>query len=135
MAEYPSLAERLEAKVDRVGECWEWQGSKDRGYGLIRVQGRTRKAHREAYRIHRGDIPEGKDLDHLCRNKSCINPDHLEPVSHQENVRRERAARPTCPKGHPRSPENLMVKAVDGSSQCRVCHQIYNRSRGEKNGV
>ena len=69
--------------------CWEWGGaSKGNGYGVIQVAGRTRLAHRVSYRFHYGDLPEDMDVDHLCRNPICINPEHLEPVTHAENLAR-----------------------------------------------
>lgn len=69
--------------------CWEWQWATDRrGYGRVRHGDRTRFAHQVEYEKRNGDIPEGLELDHLCRNPPCVNPDHLEPVTHAENVRR-----------------------------------------------
>lgn len=67
-----------------TGFCWEWTGQKDSGYG--RYSGRP--AHRVTYEVLVGPIPDGLTLDHLCRNKGCVNPDHLEPVTSSENTRR-----------------------------------------------
>ena len=75
-------------------ECWIWQGtSNGSGYGMISVHGRTVCAHRYAYELYVGMIPRGYDLDHLCRRRLCVNPDHLECVTRRENVRRGVRAR------------------------------------------
>lgn len=69
--------------------CWLWTGGYNAaGYGLIAVSGRMLRVHRVAYEFYVGPIPESLELDHLCRNKGCFNPGHLEPVTHKENVRR-----------------------------------------------
>lgn len=83
-------------KVDKTGECWIWRGTRHaRGYGSYGSRDRRSKAHRWAWRFTRGPIPEGMELDHLCRNPWCVNPGHLEPVSHAENVRRAAISRGT----------------------------------------
>src|SRR5205807_1016167 len=72
--------------VDPASGCWTWGGAKRNGYGAIFVDGRTISTHRFSYEIHHGPIPLGLTLDHLCRNRACINPDHLEPVTRGVNV-------------------------------------------------
>src|SRR5438105_7122344 len=89
----PHFSERFWSKVDRGGDadCWSWLASKDRdGYGFFCVS-KDRpddRAYRVAYRLLVGPIPNGLELDHLCRNPGCVNPTHLEPVSHRVNVLR-----------------------------------------------
>ncbi len=82
-------AERFWAKVEKTDGCWLWTGAENgRGYGTFWSEGMVVRAHRWAYGHLAGPIPDGLDLDHLCRVKSCVNPDHLEPVTHRVNVRR-----------------------------------------------
>lgn len=84
-----NAAGRPPIEVLPFGECWEWQGKRDEhGYGRVVRNGRDRLAHRWVYARLLGPIPEGHVLDHLCRNTSCVNPEHLEPVSDAVNTRR-----------------------------------------------
>ena len=113
--------------------CWLWTGYKLGGYGLFQIDGKTRGAHRVAYEEIVGPIPAGLVLDHLCRNRACVNPLHLEPVSHQVNNRRglnpklasqrmtaRHRARKLCKYGHPFTPENT-YHGRDGR-KCRMCN-------------
>lgn len=85
---------RFWAKVDASGDCWEWTGALHWfGYGMFRVLGRTVTAYWFAYTTLVGPVPVGLELDHLCRSQRCVNPDHLEPVTHAENIRRGRWGR------------------------------------------
>lgn len=72
---------------DRPGECWPWPGAKiPDGYGRVKFNGRTRYAHRVAYELHVGPIPDRLMLDHICHERDCFNPSHLQPVTHAENL-------------------------------------------------
>lgn len=120
--------------VGSPDECWEWLGSRsDRGYGRFWLD-RVRWAHQVAYEATIGPIPEGLELDHLCRNHGCVNPSHLEAVTHQENAARARLARMQaqthCIRGHEFTPENTKVEA-NGSRRCRRCSA--ERSRRYRN--
>jgi hypothetical protein len=84
-----SVEERFWAKVNKTETCWLWTGAKhEKGYGLLKVAGQMHRAHRFVYELLVGPIPEGLSLDHLCRVRNCVNPNHLEPVTTGENIRR-----------------------------------------------
>jgi hypothetical protein len=116
--------------IDLDTGCWVWQRAKTTaGYGTLTVEGRTAYAHRVFYEGYVADIPRGSVIDHLCRNPACCNPDHLEPVTFAENMRRAR--RTVCKRGHSLSEENVYV-APDGERQCRECNRIRERARLRK---
>lgn len=127
------LEERFWEKVQRGSpdECWPWKASKSAlGYGWFKGQneGEALAPHRVAYEFLVGPIPAGLELDHLCRNPSCVNPNHLEPVTHAENMARSAKARQThCIHGHEFTPENTYRNA-NGTRACRAC----NRERARK---
>lgn len=113
--------------------CWLWLNSTDRdGYGFFKLKGKTRLAHRVAYEHYVGPIPAGFELDHLCRHRGCVNPTHLEAVTHVENVRRGNAgkleaAKTHCPKGHPYAGDNV-ERNRKGWRQCVTCRREYSRA-------
>lgn len=122
----PSLEQRFWAKVQKTDGCWLWVGSRDRkGYGRFNVGGAPQLAHRFSYELAKGPIPDSLTLDHLCMNSSCVNPDHLEPVTNEENLRRWRATITHCPKGHPYDEINTYVWR--GNRRCRVCIKAHQK--------
>lgn len=128
------LLERFLRHVEITDDgCWLWRGSIDpQGYGRFSVSAalRARSAHRVSFNLFVGDIPEGLELDHLCRVTHCVRPSHLEAVTHRENLFRSEAictvnARKTrCPKGHPYDRTRK-----DGSRQCGTCTRERERLR------
>lgn len=120
---------RLRVTVTDAG-CWEWNLRLfPSGYGgcVPRLGGGY--AHRASYEAFVGPIPDGLQIDHLCRNRGCVNPAHLEPVTIQENLRRRDAAnrRATCVNGHEWTPANTHVR-VRGSRECRLCMRDRTRA-------
>lgn len=122
-------ATRFFAKVEFTETCWSWKSAKNTGgYGLFYYDKNKRVvAHRWAYEFCVGSISEGLTLDHLCRIRHCVNPDHLEPVTLAENILRgegvtaTHARKTNCPSGHPYSKENTYIYRK--RRYCRTCNR------------
>ncbi|MFG2773743.1 HNH endonuclease signature motif containing protein [Streptomyces sp. NPDC048350] len=119
--------------------CWDWTAHvKPNGYGQFKIAGRPQYAHRVAYELTRGRIPRGLVIDHLCRRRHCVNPDHLEVVSHRTNIRRgispaaRRARQTHCTRGHRFNRANTYL-APNGTRHCRPCAAW--RARARRQGV
>jgi len=126
-----SFIQAFESRVERVPfmSCWMWIGNADkRGYGKIYFNGKGATAHRAIYIHLHGEQPAGNEIDHLCRNPWCVNPDHLESVTKYENIMRGfgfaaiNASKKSCKYGHPYSGDNLFV-ASRGGRGCRMCEK------------
>ena len=125
-------------KVNEETACWEWQKHLVKGYGRLRVDGKSVYAHRFAYLTWNGGIPDDCEIDHLCRNTTCCNPDHLEAVTHGENMLRSPLVGQYvreithCKHGHEFTDENTYTRP-DGWRTCRTCNAAaarrYKRSK------
>ena len=134
----PKLIHRFMSKVEETNNCWIWNACKNKlGYGLFSVNRKSTPAHRISFLIFKGVIPINLELDHLCRNPSCVNPEHLEAVTHTENNRRGvgwsglKARQTHCKYGHELSGNNLRIKIVNNKKhrQCRICHRRWQKER------
>lgn len=126
--------ERFWAKVNKTDSCWLWQAARNNtGYGVFWRDRRVGVAHRYAYELVVGEIPEGLQLDHLCRVRHCVNPAHLEPVTNRENWRRGDSPSATayrtgvCKYGH--SLDDAMKDRLGQIRNCRTCKLEKRRSR------
>lgn len=142
MARKLNLKDRLLSRVSLSNSgCWEWTGHlTSTGYSQMTVGSRTDKtrtntqAHRVSYAVFVGELVDGLQIDHLCRNRKCINPKHLEQVTCAENLRRgnpawkQQMARTHCPKGHEYSESNTYVRK-SGGRMCKECSRISCRVR------
>jgi HNH endonuclease len=120
------------ANVEKTDGCWLWTAGLAQGYGHLGWNGRTDYAHRVAYELLVGPVPEGLTIDHLCRERRCVNPTHMEAVTRWENVRRSptnlfalRAKASRCHRGHEFTTENTMTDS--GRRKCRRCHNERQR--------
>lgn len=133
------LTARFEAKYEvDAGGCWLWTANLDTsGYGRFWFEGRTVSAHRFSYEQLIGPIPEGLDIDHLCRVRHCVNPEHMEPVTRQVNGLRGvgpqavHAAQTHCIRGHELAGDNLIIVEYTGrpARSCRACRQENHLER------
>ncbi len=118
---------RFWAKVNKADDCWEWTAGKNKeGYGVFSLRRQPIGAHRFAYELSHGPIQAKLAIDHLCRNHSCVRPEHMEPVTSRENSLRGQgppalnAKKTQCPRGHPYNEENT-IRTKRRERLCRTC--------------
>lgn len=143
MAARVSIEDRFWSKVEKqFCGCWLWHGRlSDRGYGIFHYSSKdSRRAHRFAYEVMKGKIPDGRELDHLCRVRNCVNPEHLEPVTHRENMMRAKdtfpaihAAKTHCVRGHELAGNNLLPHKLRlGIRACKTCNSAQVKRWAKK---
>lgn len=121
-------------RIVQSDNCWLWTGAVSvQGYGIFMS---NQMAHRYSYELFRETIPEGLVIDHLCRNKKCVNPDHLEPVTNKINILRgiapsaNNARKTHCKQGHEFTPDNTIIRGEN--RQCRECHKLSCKQSYQK---
>jgi len=134
VSNYKPIEIRMNARTTKSEGCWEWTGVKTRnGYGTIHFNGMTTCAHRVAVLLSGRAIPPDMEIDHLCRNRGCVNPDHLEVVTRQVNILRgfgrawQLKNLTHCQRGHAFDSLNTRI-TVSGDRSCRACTRIWNRA-------
>ena len=127
-------------KVVKTESCWNWVGYlMPRGYGRTHIGKKNKLAHRATYEELVGPIPNGLDIDHLCRNRRCVNPGHLRPATRRQNLLAPGSLSPSkacsekthCYRGHPFDAGNYRIMR-DGSRRCVVCERDYRKRRSER---
>lgn len=141
------MGDRFWAKVNKTDTCWIWTGCDDgKGYGKFKVNKVMKRAHRVAWLLTHGSVDDSLELDHICRNRRCVNPAHLNPVSHRENSLLSNSAcalnarKTHCKYGHEFTDANTnkyVNKNGNQSRRCKQCHRNEyvkkgNRTNGEE---
>lgn len=128
------IKEKLFSYINKTDTCWLWNGPIGTGgYGMFSTahsRGYSIRAHRAAYQIIVGTIPDDMVIDHLCRVRACVNPDHLEVVTPNENALRRAQAHTHCPQGHLFDSKNTYL--YQNKKCCRACHNAREKNRRKR---
>lgn len=135
-----NFEDRFWSKVEKTDTCWLWSAARDKktGYGRFKLNGKSRMAYDVAYELVKGSVPVGLELDHLCRNPPCVNPDHLEPVTRRVNALRgispaiQIYLTGKCSRGHVMEGYNIKPRK-NGERVCRQCDSLHTRTWKRKN--
>ena len=122
----------LLSNIKIKNNCWVWTNHKPRPDGYVKIVYKKKQVliHRLSYEVFKDELTKGLEIDHLCRNKLCINPDHLEEVTHKENVLRGispmaiNAKKTICNRGHKFTEQNTYIEPKTGKRHCRICSSI-----------
>lgn len=124
---------RFWSKVIKTKDCWIWSACKNPfGYGTFYLK-KLMRAHRVSYEISYGSIPNNLTIDHLCRNTSCVRPEHLEAVTQRENVLRGNSLMAInkkkffCKRDHPLLGKNIYCRPLRKQRECRICREILRQ--------
>ncbi len=140
MIEYniKSIVRFLEKVDDTKSNCWLWTATKNiDGYGMVTINSKLRSAHRVSYELFVSEIPNELMIDHLCRTRNCVNPEHMELVTNKENILRGKgiaainSQKTHCHRGHKFTDDNTFISKI-GSRNCRMCLKIRNDARPKK---
>ena len=123
--------------------CWEWNGkvNKKTGYGQLGYKGKHFLAHRISYEIFKNEIPFSMTIDHLCKNRKCVNPFHLEIVTLKENILRGNspsalnARKEFCKRGHPLFGNNVYFRKGRLERKCKICYRLRSKKFNSKRVV
>ena len=132
-----AVLDRFWDKVEITNSCWNWKGAKLNGYGYFNNNGKTATVHRFIYKMFIGEIPENLTIDHLCRNRKCVNLQHLELVTSKENTLRGESIQAKnyrkthCKRGHEFTSENT-YNTPSGSRRCKICRYLLHNYKNRK---
>lgn len=132
----PVQRDRLLLKVswDELEKCWPWKAALNAcGYGILGHNGRTWLAHKLMWHWLRYPVPQGHELDHTCRVRACVNPNHLRVVTHKDNMKvGAKALKTHCPAGHPYAGDNLLIDKHSGGRRCKICRVSKLRAANQR---
>jgi hypothetical protein len=122
-----SLPERILSRIEKTDTCWLWRGAiKENGYGKTSWEGKPAYSHRVVYTQLVGPIPEGLEIDHLCKVRNCVRPEHLR-VTDRSGNNSNRTLKTHCKNGHELVGDNVAIRGDNGGRRCRACTRETGR--------